>query len=58
MLCGMWHRLIETTCPARQALAFGAKKVGYHLTVALTIYSYVTIRSIFEEARNNDASSP
>ena len=46
----MWHRLVEITSHASQALAFWAKKVGYHLTVALTIYNYVTIRSIFEEA--------
>ena len=25
------------------------KKIGYHLTVALTIHSYITIRSIVEE---------
>ena len=37
-------------------LHFGQKKLGYHLTVALTIHSYVTIRSIFEEVRSNDAT--
>ena len=35
-------------------LHFRQKKVGYHITVALTIHSYVTIRSIFEEERSND----
>ena len=35
-----------------------AKKVGYHLMVALIIHSYVTIRCIFEEVRFNDATSP
>ena len=39
-------------------LHFVQKEVGYHLTVALTIHSYVTIRSIFEEVRSNDATSP
>ena len=58
MLCGMWHRLVETTCHASQALEFGQNKVEYHLTVALTIHSYVTIRSIFEEVWSNDATSP
>lgn len=42
----VWHRVDETTF---------AKKVGYHLTVVLTI----TIdRSISEEVRFNDATSP
>ena len=54
----MWHRLVETTCYASQALAFWTKNVGYHLTMALAIHSYVTIRSIFEEVRSNDATSP
>ena len=36
---------------------FKQKKVEYHLTAALTIHSYVTIRSIFEEGFN-DATSP
>ena len=34
-------------------LHFGGKKFEYHLTVALTIHSYVTIRSIFEEVRSS-----
>ena len=56
----VWHvrRLVETICHASQALAFWAKKVEYHLTVALTIHRYVTIRSSFEEVRFNDATSP
>ena len=58
VLCGMWHRLVETTRHASQAHAFWAKKVGYYLTVALTILSYITIRYIFEEVRTNDATSP
>ena len=37
---------------------FGQTKVGYHLTVAITIHSYVTIRSIFEGVRSNDANQP
>ena len=37
-------------------LQFGQNKVGYHLTVALTIHSYVTIRSTCEEVRSNDAT--
>ena len=38
-------------------LYFGQKKVGYHLTVALTIHGYVMMRSIFEEVRYNDGTS-
>ena len=51
----MWYRLIEATSHASQALVLWVKKVGYHLKVALTIHSYATIRSIFEEVRSNDA---
>ena len=38
-------------------LHFGQIKVGYQLTVALTIHSYATICSIFEEVRSNDATT-
>ena len=55
-LCGMWHRLVETTCHANQAYILGKKKIGYQLTVALTIHNYVTIRSIFEEVRSNNVT--
>ena len=41
-----------------KVLHFGQKKNGYHITVTLTIRSYVTIRYIFEEVRFNDATSP
>ena len=58
VLCGMWQRLVETTCHTSQALGFWAKKGEYHLTVALTVHSYVTIRSIFKEVRSNDATRP
>ena len=34
-------------------LHFEQKKVGYHRMVVLTIHSYVTIRSFFEEVRPN-----
>ena len=58
MLCGMWHRLVETICHASQTLTFWAKKeVVYHITEALTIHSYFTVRSIFEEVQSNDATS-
>ena len=38
-------------------LHFGQKKFGYDLTVALTIHSYVTIGSIFEKVRSNEATN-
>ena len=34
-------------------LHFGQKKIGFHLTMALAIHSYVTIRSTFEEVRSS-----
>ena len=57
VLCGMRHHLVETTCHASQAFTFWTKKIGYHLMVALSIHSYVTIRSIFEEERFNAAAA-
>ena len=40
----MLHRFVETPCHVSQALAFWAKKVGYHLTVALTITLRLQLR--------------
>ena len=42
-------RHVAPSCWNHMLLYFGQKKVEYHLTLALTIHSYVTIRSMFEE---------
>lgn len=37
---------------------FGQNKIEFYLTVALAIHSYVMLRSIFDEVRSIDATSP
>ena len=36
-MCGMWHRLVETTYSPSRILKLQTKKVGYHMTITVTV---------------------